>query len=147
MNVTIEIKGADKLFRGAENEWRIASEEIDKATEQAAIVLQRQAKLQVPVQTGRLQKSIKIKNKNSLISATAKYASFVHEGTRAHTIKATNKKVLANKKTGQVFGKIVRHPGTQANPFMTRAVDTESGRVKRIFEQAVKNINKRVVNG
>ena len=30
-------------------------------------------------------------------------------------------KALANKKSGQIFGKSVNHPGTKANPYLEKA--------------------------
>src|SRR5690242_21118187 len=46
----------------------------------------------------------------------AQYAPYVEFGTAPHIIKAVNARVLANAKTGEVFGPIVHHPGTKANP-------------------------------
>jgi len=65
------------------------------------------------------------------------YAIYVHEGTRPHIIRVVNKKVLANRRTGQIFGKVVRHPGTSPNPFLQRAVDQESDFINRTFGEAV----------
>ena len=50
------------------------------------------------------------------------YIQFVVEGTRPHDIKPRNGSVLAFKVGGRtVFAKVVHHPGTKANDFMTRA--------------------------
>jgi len=47
--------------------------------------------------------------------------TFIEYGTRPHTIRIKRKKVLANVKTGDVFGKKVEHPGTQPKPCLTPA--------------------------
>lgn len=146
----MKIEGADALLRGLKNSDRTAGAEIGKAILQSVVVLKGLAKKEVPVQTGRLQKSIVGKNitqKSGVVSATAKYASFVHGGTSAHTIRVRNKKVLANQKTGQIFGRVVHHPGTRANPFMTRAAKYGESPVQKIFKQAVENINKQITRG
>lgn len=75
---------------------------------------------------GNLRKDIKVisyKKDSVTIGNTQKapYAKFVHDGTRPHIIKAKNKKVLANKRAGVVFGKKVKHPGNKANPYLMNA--------------------------
>ena len=51
------------------------------------------------------------------------YAPAVEYGTRPHTIRVRNKKVLANRGAGQVFGKVVNHPGTPPRPMLRPAID------------------------
>ena len=80
----------------------------------------------IPYKTGALKNSIEINyNKQGqevVIQATAKHAPYVEYGTRAHTIRPRNKKVLAfNGASGMCFAKKVNHPGTKARPFMETA--------------------------
>lgn len=70
----------------------------------------------------------------------SQYGVFVHEGTRPHTI--TTKRGLANKRTGQFFGKKVNHPGTKPNPFLQRAVENATGEVQTYFQEAVEKVAK-----
>ncbi len=56
------------------------------------------------------------------IESPAEYSSAVEYGTKAHTIRAKNKKVLKSK-YGVFFGKKVRHPGTKAQPFFYPVVN------------------------
>lgn len=56
------------------------------------------------------------------IYARTPYAAMVELGTRPHIIRALNARVLANARTGQVFGPLVHHPGTKANPFLRAAL-------------------------
>lgn len=54
----------------------------------------------------------------------AGYAVFVEAGTKAHEIRAKNGGSLRFVVAGRtMFRKVVRHPGTQARPFMGRAAD------------------------
>jgi hypothetical protein len=97
----------------------------------------REQKIEVPRRTGNLGRSIRIGRvtpKEAETIASANYAVYVHEGTRAHDIRPKNKKALrfpANggsatlagrvRSGGQVrFAKRVRHPGTKANKWMER---------------------------
>lgn len=77
-----------------------------------------------PIKTGNLKKDISVISvyKNSVLignTQKAKYAKFVHFGTKSHIIKAKNKKVLAS--NGRIFGKKVNHPGIKANPYLENA--------------------------
>ena len=71
----------------------------------------------------------------------ASYAPYVEFGTGPHEIKAVNKKVLANTATGQIFGPIVHHPGTKANPFMERIVAGAQPDIETLFVQALNQVN------
>ena len=48
-------------------------------------------------------------------------SEFIEYGTKPHWIKIKHKKVLANVKTDEIFGKKVFHPGTKPKPFMAPA--------------------------
>lgn len=106
---------------------RAALPEVTKITRR---VLTR-AKILAPVRTGRLRASgrmdIKITHVGPSGSVTfpVSYAQFVHEGTRAHIIRAKKKKVLRFRgATGQfVYRREVHHPGTRARPFLQRALE------------------------
>ena len=82
-------------------------------------------------------------NLTGSIGPTVFYAKYVENGTPAHIIRAINSKALANKKAGQIFGRVVHHPGTKANPFMERIRDINietvnnemSGALKRVVAQ------------
>jgi hypothetical protein len=68
------------------------------------------------------------------------YAPFVNNGTAPHIIRAKNSRVLANKATGQVFGPVVHHPGTKANPFMSRILAASQADINDLFVQALEQI-------
>ena len=106
--------------------------------------MQELATINCPVDTGRLSWGIKIFPTSIgfskyLLYDNVEYAEAIEFGTDPHVINIKNKKVLANKKKGQIFGKQVQHPGTEAQPFMRPALD----QVKRIwvpryFDQVLK---------
>ena len=70
----------------------------------------------------------------------AEYAPYVEFGTAPHVIEVKNARVLANKQTGQFFGKRVNHPGTAANPFMERILAASQPAITDLFEHAMENI-------
>ena len=121
--------------------------EIGVAVERVLTKLENTAKKEAPVNKqsggGSLRQSIKhfmIGPASGKIEVGAPYAVFVHEGTRPHTITVVNKKVLANKRTNQIFGKVVMHPGTKANPFLQRAVDSQQEFINNEFVKAVQRV-------
>jgi hypothetical protein len=55
------------------------------------------------------------------------YAFFIEFGTRPHIIRAVNAKALhwKNSSGGDVFAKVVHHPGTEPYPFIRNAINTK----------------------
>lgn len=76
----------------------------------------------VNVDTGHLRASRALEDHTLFVRVAyrAKYARFVHDGTKPHIIKAHPGGLLASE--GHVFGTVVHHPGYRGNPFLTNAV-------------------------
>lgn len=145
--LTVKIQGFDKIVKGLKKAPEVAVKELGTALSKSMVVTHAQALKEAPVNKqgggGNLRQNIKSVRKNRLsgeIDSRAKYSGFVHEGTGPHIIRARNKEVLANRRKGQIFGKVVRHPGTKANPFMTRALTKSEERINRFFQTAINNI-------
>lgn len=51
------------------------------------------------------------------------YGLYVEVGTKPHVIRSTGLWPLRNRRTGQVFGLVVHHPGTRAQPYLRPALD------------------------
>ena len=62
-----------------------------------------------------------------IVGPTAPYGKFVNDGTPPHVIESTGPWPLRNRASGQVFGRVVHHPGTAPNPFITDSVKELSG--------------------
>lgn len=84
------------------------------------------AKGQVGVETGALQSSINFTVKfgagpvSARIGSSNNIALLHHEGTKPHIIKPKNAKALVFQSRGKiVYTKIVRHPGTKPNKYLT----------------------------
>ena len=55
------------------------------------------------------------------------YGLFVEVGTVPHVIRSHGPYPLRNRRTGQVFGPIVNHPGTAAQPYLRPALEDLRG--------------------
>ena len=97
----------------------------------------------VPVRTGYLLQNwgFDIGTLQARWYPKAQYAPYVEFGTAPHIIKPVNARVLANAKTGEIFGTLVHHPGTKANPFMERIVSSAQPDIDTLFVQALTKIN------
>lgn len=89
-----------------------------------------QARVDVPVRTGHLGRSIREDPQvmegpfrvTGGVTAHARYAAAVHEGTRPHVIRARTAKALSFIWHGErVFFHSVNHPGTRPRPFLRNA--------------------------
>ncbi len=63
-----------------------------------------------------------------IIGAFADYAKYVTGGTVPHEIRSHGDYPLRNRATGQVFGPLVHHPGTRAQPFVWEAAQAVAAR-------------------
>jgi hypothetical protein len=100
----------------------------------------------VPIRTGYLVQNwaFEVGNLQARWYPKAKYAPFVEFGTAPHIIRPVNAKVLANVKTGQIFGTLVHHPGTQKNPFMERILAAAQPDITTLFEGALETITAQI---
>ena len=97
--------------------------------ERLASAIEADAKAACPVKTGKLAGSIEheVVGQVARIGSNVSYAAVVEMGSGPHIIRATTAKVLANRETGQVFGPVVHHPGTPAQPYLRPALLRQRG--------------------
>ena len=135
----IRIKGGDKFKAILQKLAEDRPDVLDMALDDTADAMSLGAQRIVPVDTGRLRGSINVKREylSKVIGTNVEYARDVEYGTGPHEIVAKNKKVLANKKKGIIFGRKVKHPGSQPRPFMRTAFENNKKRVAEFF---VKNL-------
>lgn len=86
------------------------------------------AKVQVPKRTGQMAAQIRIEGRSQTafgqtlrIVSNNKNSAYVHEGTAPHLIKSRSPKgfIKFNSKGVTVFTRLVRHPGSKPNRFIT----------------------------
>jgi hypothetical protein len=138
----------DRVKQALRDEPAKAFLEINGAIEKSIIRVHRNALVEAPVNKqsggGNLRQMISKRTSGLFgeVVSGAKYSIYVHGGTNPHPIEVKSKRVLANKRTGQVFGTRVNHPGTKANPFLARAVQDSLPEIKYFFAKALENIAK-----
>jgi hypothetical protein len=66
------------------------------------------------------------------IGPTADYGGYVNDGTVPHVIESSGPWPLRNRATGQVFGRVVHHPGTRAVHFVEDSLHDIDGAVYHI---------------
>lgn len=147
LKVNIKIKDLDKIKEAFSKAPETVVREINGAIEKSVYSILASAFKEAPVNKqsggGNLRQMLRgfmVNRLSGIVESGALYSVYVHEGTRPHIIVPVNKKVLANKRTGEFFGKKVNHPGTKANPYMVRAVQNSKDDIERYFVQAVTNI-------
>ena len=137
---TVKINGLKELRRAFQKAPSITKDQIQKAISLSVALVNRNTKMEAPVKTGRLRSSIRsrINPFHGIVEPTVDYAIYVHEGTKAHTIKPVRKQALYWKGADHPV-KSVRHPGTKANPFMERGAEKSEPQIQDIFQRAINN--------
>lgn len=107
---------------------RISNKVCRKATREGSNHIRKLVREEVPVETGKTKRSIRVKVDRIMggggfigriyVGREAWYARLVEFGVQPHKIDPATKKAL---KFGGRFAKSVEHPGNAANPFMARA--------------------------
>jgi hypothetical protein len=96
----------------------------DEVGDAISAAVQKDAKRLCPVKTGHLRSTIhRFKAGDTwFVTVGADYWINVEYPTKPHIIRSHGPWPLRNFETGQVFGPIVHHPGTAAQPFMRPAI-------------------------
>jgi HK97 gp10 family phage protein len=147
MEIQIKLLNAKELAAAFKKAPGLATQEYALALERTARKIEGDAKRAAPVNKqsggGNLRQLISSRMQGSaraVVESKAKYSAYVDQGTRPHVISVVNKKVLANKRMGQVFGRRVKHPGTRANPFFTNSVKGNEGYFNDQMKNALQNV-------
>ena len=109
------LKGGRAYFRRSRRIRNSLRPEINRAINQSLIVLQRRARQEVPVRTGRLQDSVQYEQFNDtrgILYAGVDYAEIVHDGGR----------------------------GRRPNPYFTRTLNKEAERIELIIYKAINKV-------
>lgn len=134
INISIDSRELNRFISDIDKYSESKQNAIKKEVARATYSIQENAKLNAPVKKGFLRNKIDAIIKNASLTGQiivkVSYGIFVHEGTKPHIIRPKLKKMLAwrsggGRGKGFIFAKIVNHPGTKANPFLSKAVDKE----------------------
>ncbi len=131
--INVEVRGLKELEKAlSEFTPQMEKKALRKAIGAAAKVFRNEARNNAPRKTGKLRRSIRSEVKKSSMftyegrvgpAKGMRYGHLVEFGTKPHEIVTKQKRMLANIKTGIVFGRKVRHPGMAGKPFLTPAFD------------------------
>ena len=151
MPITVEVPDLVKLESDFKRAPSKVTEEIEKALTKSAILIQRNAIKESPIDTGRLRSNIiyRVFFGTAVISPNVDYAVYVHEGTRPHSMPFNAVEPWARRKgipAGAVWQSI-RHKGTKGNPFMRRAAEQSGDGVRKFFKDAADNVGKFLAKG
>ena len=150
LQVNVKITGLDKLIKNFKQAPRIIDKEIDNALNKSINLIERNVKKRTPVgKSGFLRASIGgasgwrwVRGWTASIGTSLKYAIYVHDRTRPHIILPKQKQALSWKGAKHPV-KSVQHPGTKAQPFMSKGVAASLSGIRKIFEQAMQRaVNK-----
>lgn len=143
----LQVKGLAELHKALQQvPEQLEKKVLRNALRAGANVMKKAAQDRVPVKSGALRKSIKVKTSarkgryrlKATISAgdeDAYYAHMVEFGTAAHIIKPAKKKSLF---FGGVAREQVEHPGAAPHPFMRPALDAASEAAVNAFAESVR---------
>lgn len=148
-NFRVQVTGLDEYVEAMRRVPEVARKEVSEAVAKSVQLASANVTKEAPVnrQTGggNLRQRIRARMSGrftGIIESLAPYSVWVHDGTDPHLIRPRNKMALANTRTGQFFGKLVRHPGTQPNPFFVRGLQRSLKSIDALFEAAVDRIVK-----
>ena len=140
MNVVVKIEGARELEDLLKQlPGRVASRVATNSLRAGARVIRDEAKRRVPVDTGDLQRSIKVLTGRTgtrdtrivhigVFGKQSPLAHIVEFGTAAHRIAARKGRVLAYLRGyARAYARFVKHPGAKEKPFLRPAADSQAG--------------------
>lgn len=141
---SVEVGGLDKLLAALKRAPDMVETNLQKGVVKAAgAVVEQATRGNLPWRTGTLVKTfgippegLKIERLVARVGPTVKYAVYVHEGTKAHTIYPKEKKALYWEGAAHPV-RSVEHPGTKANPFMPRILEKARPKISTIFKDAI----------
>lgn len=142
MSFNIKITGLDKFTKGFTKAPQVFAAEISKGITKALVVLQGEARMLVPVDTGRLRNAITFNLENNYfgrLSANTDYAIFVHEGSRPHFPPLSAIEPWAKRHGAIPFAVAlgISRKGTKKHPFFKLAKERKDNEVKRILNNMV----------
>lgn len=144
--VELTIPNLPELRRAFRDYPKISEPILQRAIHASAAVLAKHTTRQeVPFRTGRLLQSFipRFARLQASWTPTARYAIFVHEGTKPHTIFPRLKRALFWEGAAHPVRK-VSHPGTRAQPFMRTIAGKSQPEITGVFKQAGDLINQEI---
>jgi HK97 gp10 family phage protein len=129
----IRLKHKKSVIADIKAATRKEKQNVKDALRKTAQRIERDAKENVAVDTGRLRSSITHQKVNDYLwkaGTNVRYAPYIEFGTSPHMITPRSKQALAFVSGGQkIVVKKVKHPGTKAQPFLLPAAEKNRARL------------------
>jgi hypothetical protein len=148
MQIKVEVTGLDRLLGALRDYPAISEPIIQRALAASAAEVQKHATRGIiPWVTGNLVHSFQpvIGRLFAIVHPTAKYAIYVHEGTRPHVIRSKGPWQLRSK-DGRTFGRSVNHPGTKPNRFLPKMLEKAQRDIDAHFKTALEKITSAIAD-
>lgn len=145
----VEIKGLVETQKKLEQVAAdLAGEPMRQAVREGTLLIQRSAKEEVPVDTGRLRGSItsrvvgEEKSITGITGTNVKYAADVEFGTGPHMPEMGSLAIWAKRHDVELkaIAEAIGQHGTRAQPYMAPAAKANDSAIKKKIEDAVKGI-------
>jgi len=140
----LEIRGLRETQKAMQNVVKdLQGPKFLQGMKKATLLVQREAKIKAPVDTGRLRASITPDIRRvgtttlGIVGSVVKYAGFVELGTRAHFVSAANIGRWA-KRHG--FGNTGLRVSGKAQPYLVPAFKDNAGKIVKILGDTVGQI-------
>ena len=137
-----QLFGVDSLVTALESLPNDLQDMVKRVFREGAEDLRARLRVYAPIRTGRLSRSFEIDERDwneMYVFSNVEYASWMNEGTKGHTITATQspRLVWRDEKTGAWRSSIVvEHPGTEGLGFLEQATEETTAVVeKRLVEE------------
>lgn len=147
MQINSATNGIHELIQAFERSPEVFTKHVKLALNQNLRDIQVEAKQihRFIARTGMLEKAIQTKDADQNLSGSvyldtniAKYANFVHGGTKRHLITPTNRTSLRWATGGGFkFAKKVMHPGTKSDEFIYQALENKQASIQQRYSDAV----------
>ena len=112
----------------------ITQRTLYQAMQRSVLIVEAAAKREAPVRTGNLRRTITSRveqgGQRGVVGTNAPYARPVHDGSRLHLIRPVRARALMWKGAAHPV-RVVKHPGSKANPFFERAIASSKAGVER----------------
>lgn len=146
MSFQIKILGLKEFRKAIKRNPKMSYKELNNAIKQSVHIIRPLMVKNSPYKSGKLRKNIfarasKLQGSVGPDLNVTPYARYVHDGTSAHIIRPKNGKALYWPGARHPV-RMVRHPGTKANPFVQKTYEEVKPYVDTIFTKALNNIVK-----
>lgn len=146
ISLSLDVKYGSSYYKKLGLKGKKHSDMISETLDHGLNTANNIARREAPIKTGNLRRSITKRKPSKFVgelhsnarSNGRPYWQDVQYGTNPHVITPKNGKFLVFEKDGKtVYARKVNHPGTAANPFVTRTLHKSLPKFKEYYHQVL----------